>query len=143
MKYMQVSGNFRDPATCSDDDCPCGYPGATIPRGKGYIYISPDVVEFRQDCLTEEEAQQKIERMSKQTGAVILAGAGVFAPILMCEQGARKRRLNLDIAAADARHWWETGEVPLRPTPLAGAGQPVPSIHQSRTDERKWWQFWK
>jgi len=41
-------------------------------------------------------------------------------PILMCEQGARLRRLNLDIASADAAHWWDTGKVPLRPTPFAG-----------------------
>jgi hypothetical protein len=119
MEYMEVSGNERSSALCSDDACPCGYPGATIGRGEGYIYVSKAVVDFRRDCLTEAQAQAKIQRMSRQTGSVILAGAGVFAPILMCEQGARKRGIDLEVAAADARHWWKTGKVPLRATPLA------------------------
>lgn len=120
MEYMEVSGNDRDPAYCSDDACPCGYPGAEIPRGEGYMYVSQDVVDFRKDCLSEVEAQIKIQRMSRQLGGgIIMAGSGVFAPILMCEQGARKRELDLEVAAADAKHWWKTGQVPLRATPLA------------------------
>jgi hypothetical protein len=119
MRYMQVSGNDRDPGYCSDDACPCGYPGATIPRGQGYIYVSEEVVDFRQDCLTEAQAQQKIQRLSSQLGGFIMAGSGVFAPILMCEQGARRRGIDLKVAAADAKHWWQTGEVPLRATPRA------------------------
>lgn len=123
MKYMQVSGNVRDHALCSDDACPCGYPGATIPRGEGYVYISPEVVNFRMDCLTEAEAKLKIQRISIQMGvATILGGSGVFTPILMCEKGAKKRRLNLEVAAADAKYWWSTGLVPLRPTPLDFTG---------------------
>ena len=120
MKYMQVSGNNRDHGLCSDDACPCGSPGATIPRGEGYIYISKEVAQFRADCLTEAEAQAKIQMMSARMGAVIFAGSGVFSPVLVCEQGARKRGLDLEVAAADAKHWWETGLVPVRPTPLAG-----------------------
>ncbi len=143
MKYMQVSGNDRDPALCSDDACPCGFPGATIPRGKGYMYISKEVAEFRADCLTEAEAQEKIQRMSAQLGATIIAGSGVFSPILMCEQGAKKRGLDLDVAAADAKHWWNTGLVPLRPTPLAGAkGVHAASKPDDRSEKRRW-QFWK
>jgi hypothetical protein len=116
---MQVSGSHQSSALCSDDSCPCGYPGATIQRGAGYIYTSREVADFRADCLTEAEARVKIDRLSR--GAMMVATAGVFAPILMCEQGARKRGLDLDVATADARHWWETGMVPLRPTPLAGS----------------------
>jgi hypothetical protein len=119
MKYMQVSGNEGVSALCSDDECPCGYPGATINRGEGYIYVSQEVVDFRRDCLTEAEAQVKIQRLSDQMGSYIVAGAGVFAPILMCEQGARKRGLDMKVAAADAKHWWQTGKVPLRVTPKA------------------------
>lgn len=143
MKYMQVSGNERSSALCSDDTCPCGYPGATIPRGQGYIYISQEVADFRQDCLTEAEAKLKIDRLSSRMGATIFAGSGVFAPILMCEQGARQRGLDLEIAAADARAWWQTGKVPLRPTPLAGARPSSTAAEPSRSEGKKWWQFWK
>ena len=156
MRHMQVSGNHRNPAMCSDDACPCGIPGATISRGEGYIYVSKEVAEFRSDCLTEAEAMAKIQRLSAQMGATVFAGSGVFAPILMCEQGAKNRGLDLDVAAADARHWWETGLVPLRPTPLAGAvptgaaTRPTPLAGAVPTgaattpaSPRKWWQFWK
>ncbi len=40
-------------------------------------------------------------------------------PILICKQASELRRIDQDIAAADAKQWWETGRVPLRPTPLA------------------------
>ena len=63
--------------------------------------------------------------MGSQTGVFVSAGSGVFASILLGEQDAKKRRLDLDTAAADATHWWDTSEVPLRPTPL-----------------KKWWLFW-
>ncbi len=117
MKYMQVSGNEKGYAFCSDDACPCGYPGATINKGEGYIYVSQEVVDFRRDCLKETQAQSKIQRLSSQMGSFLVAGAGVFAPILMCEQGAKNRGVDLAVAAADARHWWQTGDVPLRATP--------------------------
>jgi len=45
-----------------------------------------------------------------------------LSPILVCEQGARLRNLDLAVAAADAKYMWETSLVPLRATPLAGAG---------------------
>jgi len=44
---------------------------------------------------------------------------GTSSPILMCEQGAKLRGLDLEVAAADAKYWWETGLVPLRVTPIA------------------------
>jgi hypothetical protein len=36
----------------------------------------------------------------------------------MCEECAKSLGLDLDVAAADAKHWWETGLAPLRPTPM-------------------------
>jgi len=42
-------------------------------------------------------------------------------PILACKQGATLRGIDLEVAAADAKYWWKTGLVPLRPTPLAGS----------------------
>lgn len=125
MQYMEVPGNNRAVAMCSDDACPCGVPGAAIPKGTGYMYVSPTVADFRRDCLSESEARAKIDRMSARRGAVITGGSGVFAPILLCELGARNRGLDLAVAAADAAHWWQTGRVPLRVTPLAQAG-PAP-----------------
>jgi hypothetical protein len=41
----------------------------------------------------------------------------------MCEMGAKKRGLDLAVAAADAKYWWETGLVPLRATPKAGSAE--------------------
>jgi len=148
MRYMQVSGNHRDPGLCSDNDCPCGSPGATIPRGQGYMYVSQQVVDFRADCPTEAEARAKIDRMSSRMGSTVFFGPGVLAPILMCEQGARKRTLDLEVAAADARHWWTTGQVPLRATPLAKAEgtprEPRPSDEPAPAETaRRWWRFWK
>jgi len=119
MKYMETPRPDGD-GLCSDDDCPCGAVGVAIPRGQGYIYISKDVVDFRMDCPTVREVEKKVQKMQAGLGGMIFATAGVFAPILVCEQGARKRGINMEVAAADARHWWATGLVPLRPTPMAG-----------------------
>jgi hypothetical protein len=38
-------------------------------------------------------------------------------PILLCKEAARRRDLDLEVAAQDAAHWWETGSVALRATP--------------------------
>ncbi len=117
MRYMEVSGNDQDSGLCSDNSCDCGYPGAIIPRGEGYVYISKEVADFRADCLSESVLIEKIQKISKNMGSYICADSGVFEPILMCEQGAKMRKLNLVVATADAKHWWKTGLVPLRSTP--------------------------
>jgi hypothetical protein len=108
-------------ALCSDNDCPCGYPGAKIPKGGGYVFISQTVVDFRKDAHSVREAQSKIAMLRAKTGSMLMFDQNVVAPTLMCEQGAKKRKLDLVIAAADAKHWWDTGMVPLRATPLAGS----------------------
>jgi ankyrin repeat protein len=119
MEYFRVSeANPGRDGVCSDNDCPCGFPGASIPRGTGYIYVSKAVVDFRRDARSEREAEEKVSRMQR-TDAMVFLGQDVAVSTLMCEQGARKRGLDLKVAAADARHWWETGSVPLRATPLA------------------------
>jgi len=134
MKYMEVDRPLGD-GRCSDDDCPCGELGVTIPRGEGYLYISKEVVEIRTDCPTLREAQEKIQRM--RPGAFILTAQGVFTPVLMCEQGARKRGLNLEVAAADAKHWWETGLVPLRPTPIVSRTELEPEAVEGKSESRE------
>ncbi len=122
MEYFEVpEANLGADGLCSDNDCPCGYPGATIPRGTGYIYVSQAVIDFRRDALTVREAQRKIESMRQRMNAFIMFDPSVTTAILMCELGAKKRGLDLEVAAADARHWWKTGLVPLRATPLAGS----------------------
>lgn len=102
---------------CSDNDCPCGSPGAEIRRGEGYLYISEDVVEARRDALTLDQLEAKLQRLQQATGAAIFFDQGTIWPILMCEQAARRRGLDLTVAATDARQLFETGRVPLRVTP--------------------------
>ncbi len=106
-----------DSAVCSDWECPC--PETAIPRGEGYLYVSPEVVEFRRDARTASELEKKVDRMRERLGGFVVIGPGVAAPIIVCEQGARLRHLDLGAARQDMEHWWNTGMVPLRPTPQA------------------------
>lgn len=79
------------------------------------MYFSRELVDFRKDCRTYEELLIKLDRMAKSDDTVEKLGAaglirifppGTFSPILMCEQGAKLRGLDLAIAAADAGLWW-------------------------------------
>ncbi len=128
MEYIEVPEvNPGQDGLCSDNDCPCGFPGAKIPRGSGHIYVSKEVVDFRRDALSVRAAERKIAALKQNMGGgMVMFAPNTFAPILMCEQGARKRGLDLEVAAADARHWWKTGLVPLRATPLAVSAAPKP-----------------
>ncbi|WKZ48945.1 MAG: hypothetical protein QY306_06210 [Anaerolineales bacterium] len=127
MNYFEVpntgSGDF---AFCSDDECPCS--GTKIPCGRGYMYVSQAAVDFRKDARSIGEVEALLNTMPKILQDALFADKNNITATLMCEQGARKRNLDLEIAAADAKHWWETGLVPLRATPLAKeAEQLVPS----------------
>lgn len=117
MQYFDVSAP-RHSALCSDDACPCD--NTSIPVGGGYLLIPRDCCEFRSDCPTEAQAEAKIDRIGRQRGQFIILGPGIAAPVLCCEVAARRRDLDMGIAAADAKHWWATGKVPYRPTPQAG-----------------------
>jgi hypothetical protein len=109
-------------ALCSDRDCPCS-PETRIPRSTGFLYVSQEVVAFRRDARTRQDLQKKAARLAERLPfaedrkTVMAFGSGVVGPVLVCERGARLRKLDLEVAAADARHWWKTGLVPLRPTP--------------------------
>ncbi len=157
-EYFEVDRLDGD-GLCSDDNCPCPKPGTKIPYGTGYLYISQKVIDFRRDVPSKEAARKKfigqykgLEQRQTGTGLDILGSItiitppGKYAPILMCERAARLRGLDLDIAAMDAKVWWETGKVPYRVTPL--------SKHRSTINElldmtalnhsnKKWWRFWK
>jgi ribosomal protein S27E len=100
------------------------------------MYISKEVVDFRKDCPTVAEAEAKVRRMVGPR-TLFMAGSGVLSPILVCELGAKKRGLNLEVAAADARHWWQTGLVPLRPTPAAGEVDRSRSAEESEETQSK------
>lgn len=132
--YFEVPRPSGD-GLCSDRECPCGIPGEVIPRGTGYLYISQEVVDFRRDAPGIDDVQAKARQMERRLeqqfgpSAVVIA-SGMATPILVCEKGARKRKLNLEAAAADATEWWETGLVPLRATPLAKAPVKREVVHQ-------------
>jgi len=65
--------------------------------------------------------------MQQQFDSIIILGQGVASPILVCEEGAKLRGLDLEVAAADAKYWWETGLAPLRATPLSKKKPPPES----------------
>jgi hypothetical protein len=122
MEFFEVVHPSGD-GLCSDNACPC--PQVPIPRGTGYLYISQSLVDFRQDARTADEAFIKLQRLAEQEakslgthGYIRIAAPGTSNPILMCEQGARLRGIDLEVAATDAKYWWETGLAPLRATPL-------------------------
>jgi len=116
---------------CSDKECPC--PETPIPRGQGFLYIPPQVVEMRRDARTMKALRAKLERtkqhdeiMSQFRHAIVVPRQGLYHPILMCRQGAERRGIDLEVAAKDAAFWWQTGRVPLRPTPRTSARKPKP-----------------
>lgn len=119
---------------CSDPQCPCTE--VKIPRGTGYLYIAPKLVEYRRNFRTLHDLEREIERMEQTTNYLVMLDPYLVSPILVCEQGARRRALNLEIAAADARRWWESGLVPLRPTPIVGRNSAVdhPGNEENRSE---------
>ena len=105
-----------DYVLCSDSQCPCDQ--TKLYRNSGYIYVNKEFVEFRRDCLTWRELENKLERIRLERDLEFFyVDTGIGVPIMICEQGAKLRGLNLEVAASDARHWWKTGLVPLRVTP--------------------------
>lgn len=108
---------------CSDNKCPC--PEVVIPRGLGYLYIDDALVAFRSQHRSEGDAERAMREALAHSGGGIRGGFFRTGPILVCEQGARLRGLDLNVAGADAARWWHSGEVPLRATPLATPREPL------------------
>jgi len=105
---------------CCDEGCVCG--SVVIARGTGYLFIEQETVDFRSNAPTVEQARAKERRVRSQMGDMDEAAAvmhGRTTALLICEQSARHRGIDLEAAAADAAHWWETGQAPLRATPEA------------------------
>ena len=106
------------PAACLDDQCPCNH--TPIQEGEGYLYISEGAVEFRRDARSERALQSKAEKYMQSLGeegtAFFLDPSG-YKALLICEQAARQRGLDLNIARLDAKYAWRTSKAPLRATP--------------------------
>lgn len=120
--YFEVPVHPSAPFLCSDNQCPC--PGAErlSPGDNGYIFISAEVVSERKDARAWADCLRKQERMAHELQSSLFFDAGIFVPIFLCEQAARRRHLDLETAAADARNWVATGLCPLRPTPRRREG---------------------
>lgn len=133
---------FSGQASCSDDECPCS--NTTMPPAKGYLWIKPEVAGTRMKCLSLPSLQ----------GHMTASGiAGIdeirrrYLPIVVCEQGAKRRNLDLAVAASDYTCWVKTGKAPCRPTPTdskrsSPAGRHAQSNGLTATDKH-WWCFWK
>jgi hypothetical protein len=108
---------------CSDNACPCPGIGVVIRRGTGYLFIEQDLVDFRRQYPTLKAARRAIQeeqilrRAAFASRGSTLVGFYRLGPILVCEQGAKARNLDLQVAGEDAKRWWRTGRVPLRATP--------------------------
>ena len=99
---MMTINTLKTCAVCSDKECPCSE--TPIPEGSGFLYISQDAV-VRMKSIMDGSAAGTF-------------GIGLM-PILMCEQGAKRRGIELMTASHDAKLWWKSGRVRLRPTPMA------------------------
>lgn len=107
---------FPGQVACSDNDCPC--PNTTMPPAKGYLWIKKEIVDTRMTCLSLQALQ----------GFMSMSGVSSIdevrrhcLPIVVCEQSATRRGLDLTVAASDYLSWVKTGKVPCRATPLAVA----------------------
>jgi len=104
---------FPGQVFCSDNECPC--PNTKMPPAKGYLWIKPEVAETRRKCPS----------LSALQGFMMTSGINSIdavrkncVPIVVCEQAARRRGLDLAVAASDYDAWVKKGKVPCRPTPL-------------------------
>lgn len=115
---------------CEWQSCPCGRSGVEILRGEGYMYIPLSVVEQRRDCPSWAQFEMKAELARLRDGE--WAFVGIDEPLLVCEAGARMLGLDLRVAREDARYWWATSRLPLRPTPWGRAvSAPGPATRPS------------
>lgn len=110
---------ITSPAFCSDNQCPCNE--TSIKKGKGFLYVSKEAVEFRRDARSEKELKAKAAKYIESLGggdrtAVVLDHM-MYKAALICETAAKQRGLNLKVAAADAKYAWKYSQAPLRATP--------------------------
>jgi len=122
---------------CSDKGCDCG--GVVLSYNEAYLYVSEKAAAFRMRTPSYDAVRQELAK--QQSGGVATkVRATDWTGIIVCEKSAKERKLDLHVARADAAHWWDTGEMPLRATPLAEK-----KLHdgpQTQKVMRRWWEFW-
>jgi hypothetical protein len=127
-RYFEVPVT-RETFLCSDRECSClGHDVLTAGKN-GYLFISPEVVITRSQYPSWCDMLAHLQEVKGQSGAGMMVVD--VNPLFMCEEGARQRGLDLEIAAADAENWVKVGLCPLRSTPSASSRSP-----------EKWWKFW-
>jgi hypothetical protein len=118
---FETAGKNIQSILCSDDDCPCTDRRQLVLGKDAYLYISPEVVNFRRNCLTLLELEMAVSRMTSPAEKM---GALVYSmPKYLCDVGAKRRGLDLAVALADGQAAAKTGFVPLRTTPKSQARQ--------------------
>ena len=111
---------------CSDNFCPCGFPGAKVPRGGGYVILSKELVEWRKKFPTLAEWDVALASIQSQTDPAVKAAMQLvlppsgLQPTVCCDQSPLLDIVDREIAAADARLMWKSARLPLRATPLKG-----------------------
>ena len=120
-KYFEVPntlmdiGQYQGYGLCSDNSCPC--PETKIPFGQGYLYISDECVKFRQDAPSAVECELKLGQRQNMN-VIQIRQPEYYTALLICEQGAKLRGLDLETASSDAKYWWKNQLAPLRATPM-------------------------
>lgn len=111
-------------AACSDNYCPCGFPGARIPRGAGYVVLSEEVIDWRKKFPTQAEWDIALASIQSQTDVLVkemmtevLPPSGL-QPILCCDQSPLLDIVDRHVSGADAQMMWKSARLPLRATPL-------------------------
>lgn len=136
MSTMMECPPFPGQAACSDNECPC--PNTTMPPAKGYLWIKQEIANTRMKCLTLEALQGY---MSASGISSIDEVRRRCLPLVVCEQSAKRRGLDLAVASSDYASWVKTGKVLCRATPLASKVET--SKPEQKVTSKKWWAFWK
>jgi hypothetical protein len=136
--HMELPPPMLGASRCSDDECPCDEwdDESQMPPAQGYLYITPEVVEFRADCLSVDELVRKLKMIEDMLGRIVVGGKGALHPMVICEQAARRRSLDLAVASQDFDSWMSRGRVPCRPTPYADSAPPAGGTALGRHDPR-------
>jgi hypothetical protein len=107
---------FPSKASCSDNDCPCN--NTTMPPAQGYLWIKPEVVKTRINCLSMSALQNELS--SSGISGNIDKIRSQYLPIVVCKVSATRRKLDLKTAETDYNVWVKTAKVPCRATPIIG-----------------------
>jgi len=125
---------------CVDKLCECA--STSLGLKDCYLYISPDAAEFRADAITFEQAKAKVASLKAAGKLTATPKQSKWTGVIYCEAAAKRRGLDLNVARADAEHWWRTGQMPLRATPLADKKGNI-LLGGVIEKPRKWYEFWK